>query len=186
MALTIRIADASDAALLAALHCQTWRETYAGLLPEAILAGLSEARLYRMWRADLYSLSRDRDRAVFIADDGEGTPYGFAIVGKARSRALGADAEIEMIYVLRDHQDQGVGRALMAACARHGLARGLFSLGLWVVRANGPARRFYEKLDGEAVTQSSDRMGGFLIPVAGYLWEKPEMLAGFAPAPHWP
>jgi hypothetical protein len=38
---SIRIATAADAAAIAITHVESWRETYTGIVPDHVLAGLS-------------------------------------------------------------------------------------------------------------------------------------------------
>lgn len=180
MSLTIRRAEPADAPALAELHRSTWQETYPGLLPGAVLEGLQLPRLYRRWRADLIGQEADLDQGIFIAEDEEGTPLGFATCGAARGASLDllGQGEISMVYVRGSDQGRGLGRGLMLACARWLLMRGMFSAGLWVVRGNGRARRFYEKIGGVRCGDRRDPMQGWMIPVVGYQWTDLSELAG--------
>lgn len=184
MEIILRRADLSDAGLLAELQRQTWRETYAGMLPQDILDAMTPARLVRAWRRSLSEQEGDLDRLVLIAELND-EPVGYISGGKARALNAPWEAEVEQLYVIRAAQGDGVGSAMMAEAARWFLERGLFSLGLWVVRANARARRFYEALGGDEVATARERMQGFLIPVAGYAWDQPEELAGLEAAFTW-
>jgi ribosomal protein S18 acetylase RimI-like enzyme len=188
MTMTIRRAEPADAPAVAELHQMTWRETYAGLLPAPILENLGLPRLYRHWRAELMAQEADLDQAVFVAEDENGDPVGFASCGSARGRSLDilGQGEIFMIYVREADQSRGLGRGLMLACARWMLMRGMFSGGLWVVRGNGRARRFYERTGGRKVGEKRDPMQGWMIPVVGYAWTDLDELAGVeADMPGW-
>lgn len=46
---SIRAATPNDAALIAGVHVASWRETYAGLLPEAMLSDLSVSDRTGRW-----------------------------------------------------------------------------------------------------------------------------------------
>ncbi|MCU0882765.1 MAG: GNAT family N-acetyltransferase [Hyphomonadaceae bacterium] len=180
MNLTIRRAELADAPAIAELHQITWRETYPGLLPAPVLDGLALPRLYRQWRADLIGQEADLDHGVFLALDEHGEAAGFASCGQARGQAreVFGQGEITMVYVRAADQGRGLGRGLMLACARWLLIRGMFSAGVWVVRGNGRARRFYEGLGGRKVGEKRDPMGGWMIPVVGYGWQDLADLAG--------
>lgn len=180
MSLTIRRAEPTDAPALAELHQVTWQETYPGILPAPILEGLQLPRLYRRWRADLIGQEADLDQGIFIAEDEEGVPVGFATCGAARGIALDhlGLGEIAMVYVKASDQGRGLGRGLMLACSRWMLMRGMFSAGLWVVRGNGSARRFYEGIGGRKTAERRDPMQGWMIPVVGYAWSDLSELAG--------
>jgi hypothetical protein len=45
----IRPATLADAAAIAKVHVEAWRETYRGLVPDSVLAGLSVERGVRAW-----------------------------------------------------------------------------------------------------------------------------------------
>ena len=182
--ITVRRARPSDATDLAELQAVTWRETYPGLLPQPILDGLTLPRLHRNWRAELTSQSEDHDHAILIAERDE-EPIGFGTCGMSRGRIDPWDAEINMLYVRASAQGRGAGQLLLSAMARHLLARGMFSAGVWVVRGNGRARRFYERQGGRPSAFRRDAMQGWLIPVASYRWDDLADLAGVAKASGW-
>jgi len=182
--ITIRRAAPSDASDLAELQAVTWRETYPGLLPQPILDGLTLARLHKQWRAQLKALDDDHDQGVFIAERNE-EAIGYGTCGMSRGRIDPWDAEINMLYVRASAQGRGAGQLLMAAMARHLLARGMFSAGVWVVRGNGRARRFYERLGGRPSAFRRDAMQGWLIPVASYRWDDLTDMAGVERATGW-
>jgi GNAT superfamily N-acetyltransferase len=184
MEIVLRRADMGDAGLLAELQRQAWRETYSGMLPQDILDAMTPARLIRAWRRTLAEQEGDKDRIILIAEVEE-EPVGYLCGGKARALNAPWEAEVEQLYVIRIAQGEGVGSALMGEAARWFLTRALFSLGLWVVRANSKARRFYEAIGGDEVATARERMQGFLIPVAGYAWDQPEELAGLEAATTW-
>jgi hypothetical protein len=47
--MTIRVATTEDAAELGKMHVASWKETYAGMLPDAMLSALSVERRTAMW-----------------------------------------------------------------------------------------------------------------------------------------
>src|SRR5207253_1919679 len=79
------------------------------------------------------------------------------------------DAEIYALYVLQSHQQRGVGRALVRACARHFVRNGLFGFYLWVLKANR-ARLFYEALGGEVVGERTEKLGRHDFAEIAYGW----------------
>ncbi len=56
------------------------------------------------------------------------------------------------LYVAPDHRRQGVARALLAALARQGLARGARHLWLTAKPGNAAAHAFYRRLGGHGET----------------------------------
>jgi GNAT superfamily N-acetyltransferase len=188
MSIIIRRAEQSDGQAIAGLQQVTWRETYPGLLPASVLENLELPRLYRNWRAELLRQEDDLDHGVFIAETHAGQALGYATCGAAggRAQALLGQGEIHQLYVKASHQRHGLGRALLLACSRWMLIRGIFSGGLWVVRGNSSAQEFYKALGARAVGERRDSMQGWLIPVTGYAWPDFEALAGLkADVPSW-
>jgi GNAT superfamily N-acetyltransferase len=165
----IRTARRTDALGIARVHERSWKEAYKGLLDGSYLESLSERRLTPRWRSNLDRRSEDLDEAIYVAASGKEI-VGFASVGSTREAFAPWEAEISMIYVLKEHRSAGVGRALMKAAADHCIRRAMFSGGLWVLRDNGPARDFYEALKGEHAGRKVDSVGGQIVPLVGYWW----------------
>ena len=184
-AFALRRANADDAAAIGALHVASWRETYAGILPEEMLASLSVESRTAMWGELLAEPDADRPPAVFVVEE-DGRTIGFGACGRQRDEALsdaGFRGEIGAIYVSRAHQCRGVGRALMAALARSLSESGHEAAALWVLRENSPARAFYEALGGAIVGEKDSGIpGGTFVEVA-YGWRDLSSLFGAAPAP---
>lgn len=171
-AMTLRKATQADAASLGALHVASWHETYTGIVPQEMLAGLSVDARTVMWNKILGSPDEFGCIAVFIAEDG-GRVIGFGSCGKQRDTALtnaGYSGEFSAIYVLRSHQGRGVGRSIMAAMARELSAAGHTTACLWVLRENDPARAFYGKLGGVIVGEKVDERPDATLVEDAYGW----------------
>ncbi|MBR0668677.1 GNAT family N-acetyltransferase [Roseomonas hellenica] len=168
----IRAAIPADAAAIAAVHVAAWRESYAGLMPDAVLAGLSVARRTGIWDGILSRPEEVGSIATFVAERENGM-LGFASCGVQRTPALreqGCTAEIGAIYILRDAQRRGLGVALMAALARALLQRGHQAASLWVLERNAPARRFYERLGGEVIGRKEEKREEMTLTELAYGW----------------
>ncbi len=170
--MAVRMATVDDAAAIAAIHVAAWRETYRGLVPDAVLDGLSvEARTVE-WRR---RLGLPGGAAAVAVDGGV---VGFGSCGPQRDPGLGTDGEIYTLYVLVRAQRRGWGRGLMAALAGALRAHGRQSASLWVAEANVPARRFYEALDGRLAGAKVQPGDGFALAEVAYAWDR---LDGLAP-----
>jgi ribosomal protein S18 acetylase RimI-like enzyme len=166
----IRAATTADAPALARVHVTAWRETYAGIVPDAQLAKLSIERRAAMWTRILNDPS-DVTAVHVVERDGE--VIGFGACGSQRTAALeekGYDGEVSAIYVLRSFQKQGVGAALMQSMALHLSGRGLRAMNLWVLRDNALARRFYEQIGGEVIDEQQDISEGTALIEVAYGW----------------
>lgn len=148
----IRAATVDDAEAIAGVHVATWRETYAGLMPDRFFdASALEARR-RMWRS---ILALDPVPGKVVVAERDGQVVGFAFAGSAQhpdaqkgippARAL----HLFSIYLLAVHHGTGIGHALLAAALGDQPAQ------LWVVSENERARTFYEnhgfREDGHSV-----------------------------------
>jgi len=145
----------------------TWRATYAGIVPEKVLAGFTYAVSERRWRKRLRDRN-DGSKAFVVGEDG-GVVAGFVVAGPARETVEDYDGEVYAIYISPEHQGRGCGRALMSIAARHLLADGFQSMMLWVLRDN-PACRFYERLGGAQVSEKSIEIEGTRLVEIAYGW----------------
>ncbi|TXH13919.1 MAG: GNAT family N-acetyltransferase [Gammaproteobacteria bacterium] len=172
-AIALRQAIETDAAALGSLHVASWLETYNGIMPSEILADQSVEARTEMWCKVLHDPESFNCLSVYVAEYRDHLA-GFGSCGRQRDDALadaGFSSEINAIYILRAHQNQGVGRRLMDAMSQSLSASGHASVSLWVLRENAAARKFYESLGGVVVGEKTDdRQGAPLIEVA-YGWQ---------------
>lgn len=116
------------------VHYKSWHETYAGLVDEQYLSGVTEEKclmIARKWPDNL-----------LVAKDGEQV-VGFAGYGKYRDESKADCGEVFSIYVLAEYHGKGVGYALMnAAVARLSEYK---EIAVWVLKGNERAIRFYER-----------------------------------------
>lgn len=186
----VRRARPSDAAAIGAIHVSTWRNTYAGVLPEEYLAGLSPVRHAVGYEQAISD--RRRGHAVFVAvasgvdaprgraEAEGGAVIGFVSGGKARRPGLCGEpatgsGEVETLYLLDDYRDRGLGRRLMRAMAAHLAAVGCRSAVLWVLRDN-PTKWFYQRLGGRAAARETIPFAGRQVEQVAYLWNPIDVL----------
>lgn len=149
-ALSIRTALVDDADAIAFVHVTSWRETYRGLVPDSVLDSLSVEQRADHWRKTL----REVKPTLFVALV-DRQVVGF-VVGRERSE-FGCDCELGALYLLRDHQGHGVGRALFERFV--GAMRGRSLMFLWVFRENA-TRGFYERMGGTVAGSKTEEIGG--------------------------
>lgn len=148
---TVRRADPADARSIAEVHVRAWRWAYRGMMPDALLDGLSVERREEWWRR-AFSPEREGDR-VWVAER-EGRVVGFVAAGPSRDPdATPETGEVFAIYLEEDVVGTGVGRTLFARAVDDLRADGYRAATLWVLDSNGRTRRFYEiagwRPDGE-------------------------------------
>lgn len=171
--ITIRPAQASDARGIARLDVETWRTTYAGVLPAPYLVGLSERRREAGWRGVILREPRN----VRVAVDATRVIRGFGSCGPNRGDPFFA-GEVFTLYVAPDWQNRGIGRRLLIALFRRLVTAGRRSAIVWVLRDN-PARFFYERLGARQVSHRPLPVGGMAVEAIAYGWRD---LPGFLAA----
>lgn len=169
----IRRAARGDAAAIGRVYVETWQSTYAGLLPDAMLAGMSDVRQSAWWSR---ALADPREsRGVFVADDEEMGVVGFGSCGPVRDPPEGLSGtekrvgEVYTLYVEPDFQNQGLGRRLLDALFRQLRAEGCDTAVLWML-ADNPTRFFYEGLGGMPVGARTDTLAGRDVDEVAYAW----------------
>ena len=167
-----RLATAGDTSAIGALHVMSWRETYAGLLPQKMLDGLSAESRAAMWATVLDAPSSPIGTRVYVAES-QGEIVAFGACGGQRDDAMrerGFAGEIGAIYILRSQQGGGMGRALMSLMARDLMARPVSGASLWVLRENVGARGFYEDLGGAIITEKEVAESDTNLHEVAYGW----------------
>ena len=155
-------AGPGDAADLARLHVECWRETYAGILPWPYLKAMNTGVHARRWRSQLTAAKAGE--VVLLAEGPSG------LIGYCAGAVEDATAEIFTLYILRSAQRGGLGRRLLSAAAQGLTAQGARSLHLAVLSENRAARGFYEHLGGAFIGERPVRGWGGGLMEARYQW----------------
>ena len=104
----LRPARRGDAASVAEVHVQAWREAYRGMIPDEILASLSVAQRAEAWATIL----EDASDLTFLACGGGGEVLAFINLGPYRDGDLadGGLVELRALYVRPGHWRAGIGQ----------------------------------------------------------------------------
>ncbi|MEZ5831209.1 MAG: GNAT family N-acetyltransferase [Dongiaceae bacterium] len=175
---TIEPATGQAAAGIAEIYVDTWRSTYAALLPHRVLLGMSYERQAREWSWVIRN--RAEVQPVIVASEANHGVVGFASFGLARfgDRPAGGPfasegganvGEVYTLYVRPEFQDRGIGRRLLAAAFAAMIDKGYGCGFLWVLRDN-PSRYFYERVGGKAVAERRQRLWGCMLDQVCYGW----------------
>jgi ribosomal protein S18 acetylase RimI-like enzyme len=146
--LSIRTATIDDATVLAALGERTFRETFVEDFAMPYSASDVATFLAETYSEDaLGKYLRNPAYRHFVVTHGD-RPVGFALVGPnglphAESRE--GDGELKRIYVVRDAQALGVGRALFNAAVGWLESSGPRRVWIGVWSGNERAQRFYSR-----------------------------------------
>jgi len=163
----IREASPIDAAAIAWVHVDSWRTTYAGIVPADYLANLSYARREQFW-CDIFSTPTPSS-CVYVAAQDTGEVVGFASGGPERRGNALYRGELYALYLLAPYQRQGLGRRLTTAVVQRLLQCGLSSMLVWVLAAN-PGRAFYATLGGQQVYEKTATIGAAQLVEVAYGW----------------
>ncbi|MFF2089247.1 GNAT family N-acetyltransferase [Paenibacillus sp. NPDC058174] len=135
----------ADAAAIARVHVDSWKTTYANIIPDEYLKAQSYEQRERLWMEVIPK------NIVFVAANEEGSIVGFADGGSERSGNYPQfDGQLNAIYVLQAYQGQGLGKRLVQSVVHELKQNGMKSMLVHVLEAN-PSRTFYEGLGGKLV-----------------------------------
>ena len=169
----IRFATPDDAHAVASVRAISWRATYRGTVPDAVLDAMTPEQTEDSWRAVAAGEVANTELLVCEVD---GAVVGFACYGAARPPQLGYGGELYATYYRPEAMGKGYGTATVRAVVA-GLERmGHADMIVWVMEANARGRSFYEGIGGVVVPDSrrSFELEGATI------WE---IAYGFRPLP---
>lgn len=161
--ISIRAALPGDAGDIAHVHVESWRSTYAGIVPNEYLAKLDETQRVLAWR-DWLSTG-----TLTLVAEKDGRVVGFAHAGSNREPIESCDAELYAIYLLQKAQGHGIGTALLRAIAAALIERNFTSMAVWVLERN-PSRDFYAKSGARLATSKVIEIGGAKLMEVAYCW----------------
>ncbi len=137
-----RLATPQDAAAIAALHTESWRQNYRGIWSDAYL----DTDVFRdraaVWQA---RLTQPAAAQYVVVAEQDGQLVGFVCAFFAESPVFGT--LIDNLHVAPATKGRGVGTELMKWVARQAdLREPDAKFYLWVLEQNHPARIFYDHL----------------------------------------
>ena len=175
--IVIRAAIPSDAQSIALVHVESWRSTYAGILPASYLEQLSIERRKAMWVEVINS--RKLGCHELVAEAADGKIIGFVSGGPNRDRkpavdhdeshADEPDGEIYALYLLATHQKSGLGKRLLLNSLQRMQADGFYACKVWVLEGN-PASGFYQKLGAVRAGEKMVQIGESAYLESDYRW----------------
>ncbi|NBB17204.1 GNAT family N-acetyltransferase [Caulobacter sp. SLTY] len=162
MSPTIRRATPDDAQALSWIGAETFTETFGHLYPpEDLEAFLDTAYGLEKTRANL----ADPAKAAWLVETAEGHVIGYAEAGPSdlpHPEVQPADGELKRLYLLKAHQNGGVGRRLLDTVLAWLEQRGPRRLWIGVWSQNFGAQRLYGRLGFEKVGEYQFPVGRVL------------------------
>jgi ribosomal protein S18 acetylase RimI-like enzyme len=169
MEYAIRRAVIEDAEAIAVVQVESWRSTYVGIVPDAVIASLTVEFRTERWKEEFAGGSS----ILFVAENRSGI-FGFVSGGKLRQASdgnsiEGYDGELYAIYLLAKNQRYGAGRLLLYRLAEALHGAGFNSMVVWVLKQN-PAVSFYRRMGGIEITESTIELGGIQLAELAFGW----------------
>lgn len=169
----IRTARVNDAERMAEIYVETWRDSYAGVVPDKVLLQMSVGSQSIGWTR---AIKRDRE-LIMVAEDPAAGVVGLGSGGANRDPDSRYKGEVYTLYIAADYQNQGVGRDLLAGMFGVLLEHGHEGAVVWVLSSN-PARFFYEAVGGTRAGERDEKLWGVELHEIAYAW--PDLAASLA------
>ena len=170
MQITLRKATPADAAGIARVRIDTWRDTYRGIVPDETLARMD----YGTDAVRFQGYIADERTFFYIALNEAEEVIGFAGGGAERDGLPGYPGEVYAIYILPTFQKAGIGRGLIRTAFEDLMARGLFPAVIWALEEN-PACAFYRRIGGVEVGRKTTEIGGRVLVELGFGYSDPNI-----------
>ena len=167
MRFAIRKASLDDAEGIARAHAASWRTSYRGILPDAVLDRIDVDQRASSWRRTL----QDRAILTLVAYDVTHRDIvGLCDAGLSRSDP--SAGEVYRMYLEHHARRHGLGREMFEQVTEWLRSQHLRSLIIWVLDNNHHARRFYEAMGGRANRRMASTVSGFPIVELAYVWDQ--------------
>lgn len=161
----IRIAKPDDVYGIARVRVNGWRTTYRGIVPTEYLLKVSSGSIE--WAERLRTALHRQEIAGFVAIVNDEI-VGFVLYGEERTGEYPNHTnEVYAIYILENHQGNGIGSALLEHAVQSMCEAGLL---IWALEMN-PFRTFYERKQGQVIDQKDREFGELLLREVAYGWE---------------
>jgi GNAT superfamily N-acetyltransferase len=160
----VRPAGLGDALAIAEVQVASWRSSYRGILPDAILDTMN-AQLRAPARQGML---RDPAAHNLVAyDTTHGDIVGFANASPSR-RGGARVGELFEIYLVDRAKRYGLGRELFEHVMEWSRAKKHERLDVWVLEENHHARRFYAAMGGAVSARTRSLVRGFGVIEIAY------------------
>ncbi|HEY3801129.1 MAG TPA: GNAT family N-acetyltransferase [Kofleriaceae bacterium] len=164
----IRQATPDDASGIASAQLASWRSSYRGILPDAVLERLDLSR----WTESRRRIAHDRSLLQLVAYDlSHGDIVGFCDAGPSR-RTTAAAGEVYALYLVQHAKRHGLGSEMLDHAISWLRTGDRHSMIIWVLEGNQHARRFYEARGGQLGSTYQSQVHGFPVLERAYVWDR--------------
>ena len=161
----VRIARETDFQDIAQVYIETWRDSYAGTLPDRVLINMKKEKL-------VFSFSQTLQQhleVLVVAEDIKEGIVGMGSAGRNRDQRSKYLGEVYTLYVHPSHQNKGVGKMLLLRLFSELMKFNINSSIIWVLAGN-PSRFFYEVMGGKMTGVRKEKLGGTTFKEISYGW----------------
>ena len=160
-----RPARLADTRVISEVYIDTWRSTYAGILPDQVLVGMRANKLSGSFARAL----KHRTEIIMVADHPEQGIIAMGSAGENRGINSAYSGEIYTLYVHPGSQNEGIGETLLAHLFGALAQAGHDSAVIWVLALN-PSRFFYERMGGQRAGERREALWGTTLLEWAYGW----------------
>ena len=164
--ISFREATIADCLTVAAVHVQSWKESFAGILSQTFLDKMSVEKRAKAFEKGFFAASYK----MYVAEVPERGVIGFADFGEPRESIDAYEGELYAIYLLSEFQRKGIGGRLFDLGVKYFVRSGKRSLYLLALEVN-PSRSFYEKMGGQIVGRKQTEIEGTMYDELVYGWD---------------
>lgn len=157
--LMIRKATSADAEQIAEIVVEDWKNAYRGIIDDEYLDSMSVEQRYQI------ELQRYQKYMVAVV---EKEILGFSWNEIANDED--SDCEIVALYVRYGKRKSGIGRALLQDSIDFFRKLGKKNMIIWCLKENDAARKFYERMGGEAYKTGTHKWGNRGYDMISYLY----------------
>lgn len=166
----IRKARLADAAEIANVHINSWREAYEGLIDQSFLDDrpLHFKNRYELWK----KVTVNESQTTLVAESDTHGIVGFINGTSGRDEKYNDFAEVWCLYLLQKYQGQSIGYKLLKKFFEVQYQLGFRKGYLWVLDKN-PTINFYKRTGGEFLGETkSDVIGEQTVKELCFIWNK--------------
>ena len=165
----IRPAEENDVQAIANIYVDTWRSTYAGILPSKVLVEMSTERQMVIWARAIRHAKGHAEEKILVIEEKTWGIVGVSSCGFNRDRSRLYDGEVYTLYIHQDYQNNGYGEIMLANLFKIMIKQGYSNAIIWVLSSN-PSRFFYEAMEGKRIGEREEKLWGKTVREIGYVW----------------
>ena len=163
--IAIRRAEENDALSIAQIYIETWRSSYAGILPDHVLVNMNPQKSMITFARTI----KQNSEIILVAEESNLGIVGMGSVGQNRTKDNKYLGEVYTLYVHPDRQNKGIGKKLLSELFNELTRNNINSAVIWVL-ANNPSRFIYEAVGGKLISVKDVELWNVLLKEYSYGW----------------